>query len=147
MSSQNSENYLLAGESGGSKTVLCLMQGTGKLISRVETHGVASVKNGILPVKSTLCEGIQKVLEKTGAEKRQISHCYFSLGGPNQEELENALKDCLPSSEIKVGREADGDLIMACVPYFDCMTAVMAGTGTVAVGEFKIGRASCRERV
>ncbi|OGV50699.1 MAG: hypothetical protein A2017_13045 [Lentisphaerae bacterium GWF2_44_16] len=136
MVSQNDTKYLLAGEGGGSKTVLCLMQGTGKSISRIETHGIASVKNGVLPVKSTLLEGIQKVLEKTEADNRKISHCYFSLGGPNQEELENALKDCLPSTEIKVGREADGDLIMACVPYFNCMAAVMAGTGTVAVGEF-----------
>lgn len=136
MISQNNTKYLLAGEGGGSKTVLCLMQYTGKLISRIETHGVASIKGGILPVKSILLEGIQKVLEKTGVEKKQISHCYFSLGGPNQEELESALKDSLPLTEIKVGREADGDLIMACVPYFDCMAAVMAGTGTVAVGEF-----------
>ena len=49
--------------------------------------------------------------------------------------METALNECLPGARITVGREADGDMIMACLPHFNCGAAVLAGTGTVAVGE------------
>ncbi len=135
MDSQNKTTYLLAGESGGSKTVLCLLGTGGELLNRIETGGVAAIKAGMLPVKQYLSEGIGKIREATGIKTDQIIHCYFSLGGPNQQEVETALKECLPATRITVGREADGDMIMTCLPYFNCAAAVLAGTGTAAVGE------------
>lgn len=137
MNLQNNTKCLLAAESGGSKTVLCLLKKTGEVIFRTETSGVAAIRDGLLPVKQILSESIDRLCKETGIPVEEISHCYFSLGGPNQEEVELALKDCLPATEITVGREADGNLIMTCVPYFNCTAAIMAGTGTVAVGEFK----------
>lgn len=135
MSSQNNADLLLAGEGGGSKTVLCLLKKTGALLSTMEFSGVAAIKRGILPAEQILSEGINELCRKNGVTVSEIKFCYFSLGGPNQEEIESVLKASLPSAKIFVGREADGDLIMTCVPFFNCSAAIMAGTGTVAVGE------------
>jgi N-acetylglucosamine kinase-like BadF-type ATPase len=136
MNSQDDINYLLAGEGGGSKTILCLLKKTGDFIFRMEVGGVAAIRDGVLPVKRTLKEGIYKLCKETGIPNEEISHCYFLLGGPNQKEVDSVLNECLPAARTTVGREADGNLIMNCVPYLNCMAAIMAGTGTVAVGEF-----------
>lgn len=136
MNLRNSAHYLLAGESGGSKTVLCLLGQNGVPVYRLEIDGVAALKEGMLPVERILGNGISRLLAGAEVTCEEISHCYFSLGGPNQQEVETSLDKYLPGSTIAVGREADGTLIMTCAPFFNCMAALMAGTGSVAVGEF-----------
>ncbi|MDD3925316.1 MAG: BadF/BadG/BcrA/BcrD ATPase family protein [bacterium] len=131
-----SAEYILAGEGGGSKTVLYLLVQTGDIVAETVIDGVAAVAGGVLPVGDTLANGVSNICRQAGIRKTDISHAYFSLGGPNQREVESALKADLPQAELAVGREADGELVMACVPCFGCQAAVMAGTGTVAVGEF-----------
>ncbi|MBU4199341.1 MAG: hypothetical protein L6455_03050 [Kiritimatiellae bacterium] len=136
MNSSSNNKYLLAGESGGSKTAFCLLKVSGEIVLATVGNGVATVREGILPVKATLVAEIANIWKKARIAKSDISHCYFSLGGPNQREVEAALKKVLPKTEIRVGREGDGDLITTCMRYFGCVATVMAGTGTVAVGEF-----------
>lgn len=109
MSSQSDMKYLLAGESGGTKTVLRLTRQAGGAVRKLETSGIACAKEGILPVMQTLSGGINELLKKAGIGSDRISHCYLSLGGPNQKEVEEALKHCLPSAKIAVGRETTGD--------------------------------------
>lgn len=130
------KKYLLAGESGGSKTAFCLLKVSGEIVLETVCNGVAAVREGILPVQETLVAEIASICKKAKIAQSDISHCYFSLGGPNQGEVESALKKGLPKTEIRVGREGDGDLITTCMAYFACAATVMAGTGTVAVGEF-----------
>ncbi|MFA6175217.1 MAG: BadF/BadG/BcrA/BcrD ATPase family protein [Phycisphaerae bacterium] len=133
--SKNDPNYVLAGESGGSKTQMCLLNMKGAIIAEGFCPGVAAVRPGIFPVEASLAQGIRSLCASGTMSPNMISHCYFSLGGPNVAEVEKALRLTLPKALIKIGREADGDLLMTCVPYFGCSAAVLAGTGTVAVGE------------
>jgi len=135
MDNNNKQKYLLAGESGGSKSVLSLISTDNFAIHHIVVNGVAALHNGLLPVEKELKEGIIELCEKTSIKSTSISNCYFSLGGPNVEEVKKALKNSIPDASVVVGREADGDLIMACAPYIGYNAAVMAGTGTVAVGE------------
>jgi N-acetylglucosamine kinase-like BadF-type ATPase len=133
--SKTDSNVLLACESGGSKTHLCLLNMEGEIIADGFCPGVAAVRPGILPVEASLSKSIRSLCGSCAIAPNLISHCYFSLGGPNVEEVEKALRTMVPGALIKIGREADGSLVMACAPYFGCSAAVLAGTGTVAVGE------------
>ena len=128
-------DILLACESGGSKTRLRLLNTEGGVIAESSCPGVAAVRPGILPVRQCLTKGIRELCSSCAASEKSISHCYFSLGGPNVAEVEQVLRAVLPRALVKIGREADGDLIMVCAPYLGCSVAVLAGTGTVAVGE------------
>lgn len=128
--------YILAGETGGTKTALSLLTHDGEIIASVRCKGVASLHEGTLPIKEYLEEGLMQF----SVALQDIVHCYFSLGGPNQTEVENTLRGLLPFAEIKVGREADGDLALFCAEKFECSACLLAGTGTVAVGDGKTHR-------
>jgi len=133
--SKPDSNYLLACESGGSKTHLCLLDMGGEIIAEGFCPGVAAVRPGMLPVEESLLQGVRSLCGSCCILPNLISHCYFSLGGPNVEEVEKALRMALPMALIKIGREADGKMVMTCAPCFGCSATVLAGTGTVAVGE------------
>lgn len=129
------KQYLLAGETGGTKTVFTLLAPDGRTIAENTSKGVASLRSGMLPVREYLEEGIRHICEKGAISPEDITFCCFSLGGPNQAEVTDSLKSLLPSARLEIGREADGDLALFCAAKFECSACLMAGTGTVAVGK------------
>lgn len=129
------KQYVLAGETGGTKTVFTLLAPDGGVIAENTSKGVAALRPGMLPVREYLEEGIRHICGKGSISPEEITFCCFSLGGPNQKEVTDSLKSLLPSATLEIGREADGDLALFCAAKFECSSCLMAGTGTVAVGK------------
>lgn len=132
------EKLFLAADSGGSKTVWSLIDSTGAQVFSFKTEGLGAVKEGILPVEKTVKTAAENI-SKVGVP----CSIHLSLGGPNTDEVYNALKTAWPGIPIKVEREASGDSILLGAKYLGCTSAVMCGTGSTAVGNTKSGRRYC----
>ena len=121
-------DFLLAADSGGSKTDwICLTQ-DGTIVKKFTTPGMASLHVNMLPIKEYMqlcCKELQDF---------PVKAVYLSLGGPNTDEICNNLKQTFPDAVVLVEREASGDLVAACMDFLQCSAVVMAGTGITAVG-------------
>ena len=124
---ESSELYLAA-DSGGTKTDWAAFDRTGKVILNGRTEGLAGLNHA--PVSFTQFE-LQTV--KFAALKPKA--VYLSLGGPNTGEVEGFLRKRFPESRVRVEREADGNMILFAASFRGCRAAVMAGTGSTAMGE------------
>ncbi len=127
------DKLIFAADSGGSRIRAVLLHYDGHPLVTATGPGVASIP-GTLPVEKTIRETVSRLIEKGGRAGVEIGTGYFSLGGPNSEEVELALARVLPASRIKVDREAKGNWFKACAPMLGVDACVMAGTGTVAMG-------------
>lgn len=132
------EKLFLAADSGGSKTDWFLINESGTLISNLKTIGLASLKEGMLPV----CEAVAEAFEYFRPYGK-ISSLYLSLGGPNVAEVESALKTVWNNCSVKVEREANGTAILAAARMVGCSAVLMCGTGSTAMGDTKCGRRYC----
>ena len=121
-------DLLLAADSGGSKTDWRFLNCRGETVKKVTTPGMASLHAGMLPV-AEYAKMAHDVLP--GAAVKRI---YFSLGGPNVEEVSDMLKNIWQGVPITVEREASGDLAASCMDFLQCNAVVMGGTGVTAMG-------------
>lgn len=119
----------LSADSGGSKTLWILLSDKGDKICEYKTAGLGAIKEGILPVLETVKEA-GKYLEQFG----EIDGVYLSLGGPNTDEVYDALKKVWKNINVKVVREAKGEAILHGASFLGCQSALLCGTGSTAVG-------------
>ena len=124
----NTQTLLLAADSGGSKTDWRFLNCRGETVKKVSTPGMASLHAGMLPV-AEYAKMAHDALP--GATVKRI---YFSLGGPNVEEISDTLKNIWQNVPITVEREASGDLAASCMDFLQCSAVVMGGTGVTAMG-------------
>ena len=122
------EILLLAADSGGTKTEWRWLTPAGKTVGKNVTAGVAALHPGTLPVQTILREAADAM---PGVAPAGI---YFSLGGPNVDEVRNALETVWPGVQPTVEREASGDLIESCRDFLHCQAVVLGGTGVTAIG-------------
>ncbi len=132
------KKIFLAADSGGSKTEWVVIDDSGTTITQIKTKGLAAIKEGILPVKEIVSEAYEQI-----KAYGNIESVYLSLGGPNVNEVENALKNLWNHSNIKVEREANGNAMLNAAKMLGCNAVVMCGTGSVAIGDTKVGRKFC----
>ena len=125
----------LAADSGGSKTNWILIDENGEIIAKHKNHGMAAVKEGILPVRQIAEDAFRQISSFGHPE----GIC-LSLGGPNVDEVKRNLEDIWKGVPIYVEREACGNSMLEAASYIGCKAAVMCGTGSVAVGDTKTGR-------
>ena len=122
------ETVLLAADSGGTKTEWRWLTPAGETLRKIVTAGVAALHPGTLPVRALIGEG-------AGAMPGTVpAGIYFSLGGPNVDEVRSALESVWPGVPLTVEREASGDLVASCRQFLHCEAVVMAGTGVTAMG-------------
>lgn len=125
----------LAADSGGSKTIWALVSEDGKKIHEFKTIGLGAVKAGILPVKETVLEAAEQINKEYSP-----AGIFLSLGGPNVDEVYDALKEAWQDVPIEVEREARGDAVLYAASFYGCSAVVMCGTGSVAVGFTENGK-------
>ena len=122
------KKLFLAVDSGGSKTIWRVIDSEGNTVEVLRTDGMGS-NPGILPVDEITAGARDKL--KNGD---RIALIFLSLGGPNTEEVESALKKSWSGAAVQVTREANGDAILKAAEHFSCRSAVLCGTGSTAVG-------------
>ena len=127
------EQMVLSGDSGGSKTDWRLLTLDGKVQQRFTLDGMAALHRGLLP-----CTDIARVAATRCAVVPQL--VYLVLGGPNEDEVREALQAAFPASRVVVEREAEGSLLEFAAETLDFQAVVMAGTGVTAIGFDANGR-------
>lgn len=127
---------ILACDSGGSKTVLRLLDTQGNTLCQSRCGGVASLKAGMLPVEDELKKGLAQL---DAFQPEDLLLGYLSLGGPNTGEVSGILSRLLGGAKVVVEREASGDMMLTAASFYDSKAAILVGTGSVAVG-FRNGK-------
>ena len=130
--------YVLGIESGGTKTIAQLARLDGGIVARTTGPSIADVS----PNPEVARQGIAAVLDQFGQlpDTGEIRAAYASLGGLNLTTVEEAVRDLLPNVVVKAHRESSGDVVCGCAPWWGFDIAVMAGTGTVALGRGSDGQ-------
>lgn len=126
------EKLFLAADSGGSKTVWRVLNSSGETLEQIRTEGMGAIP-GTLPINET-ARYAYEVLGRTA-----YPSIFVSLGGPNTEEVENALRKCWQNASVTVIRESSGVGMLHAAGFLGCTSAVLCGTGSTAVG-MKSGR-------
>ncbi len=124
---------LLAADSGGSKTDWRFLDAKGACVKHIVTGGMASLHPGMLPVEEFAR------IAKAALPDADLRHIYFSLGGPNVDEIRETLSKTWQNVPVTVEREASGDLVDSCAEFLGCNAVVMGGTGVTAMGFFPDG--------
>lgn len=124
-----SENIFLVADSGGSKTNWRLITSEGDILYKYTTDGMASVNAGVLPVSEIVRNAFEAFSHYDSPDG-----IYVSLGGPNSEEVKNALLLHWNDVKTDVERESNGNAILYSASFLGCTSVVMCGTGSVAVG-------------
>jgi len=124
---------VLAVDSGGSKTVCLLARADGTVLACGRGRGVASVTE----VPGAALAGLQPIVGRVldarppGASLRAVYAC---LGGLNTGDVTQALRTLADGVPVVVARESSGDVICAGAPHWGFDLAIMAGTGSIAIG-------------
>lgn len=124
----------LAADSGGSKTVWLLINRSGDLIKSVKTNGLGAAP-GTLPIRETVAKAYSEL-----CDCEMPCEVFLSLGGPNTDEVREAIASFFGDIPITVEREASGNSILTAAKELGCSAVVMCGTGSVAVGDTECGR-------
>jgi len=130
--------YVLGIESGGTKTIAQLARLDGSIVARTTGPSIADVS----PNPEVARQGIRAILDQFGQlpDTGEIRAVYASLGGLNLTTVEEAVRSLLPSVVVEAHRESSGDVVCGCAPWWGFDIAVMAGTGTVALGRGSDGQ-------
>ena len=131
---QRMDVMALAADSGGTKTDWLLVDQSGQERFRLKTSGMAAVREGLLPVDDIVKEAAA-ALKARGT----VGAVYVSLGGPNGNEVEMAIRNCWPDVPIVVEREARALAILEYAKTKKCQAVVMCGTGSTAAGYTRNG--------
>lgn len=126
-------DHVLALDSGGSKTVALLARVDGTVVAVARGHGAAAATD--LPDHTTeiLTPVVTEALEALPAGERLVA-AYACLGGLNTASVGAALRRLTGLAAVDVVRESSGDVIYTAAPYWGFDIAIMAGTGSIALG-------------
>ncbi len=132
------DRLYLAADSGGSKTRWILCTEKGSTVSELETLGLGATGEGILPVEAEVARAYGFF-----GDASRIGGIFLSLGGANTSEVREVIEGYWGHIPIKIEREACGDAMLRGAAFLGAFAVVMCGTGSVAVGNTKSGRAFC----
>jgi N-acetylglucosamine kinase-like BadF-type ATPase len=125
--------YILALDSGGSKTVSLLVRADGTVVAAARGRGAAATADLPGDALEALRPVVTEVLRALPANG-QLLGAYACLGGLNTATVKAALQQLSGIAAVEVGRESSGDVVFSGAPYWGFDIAVMAGTGSIALG-------------
>ncbi|MCK5803399.1 MAG: hypothetical protein KAI66_11225 [Lentisphaeria bacterium] len=131
--------HVLAMDSGGSKTLCHLARMDGTVLASTKCAGMGGVGNSPATVRAALGTAIGGVLAAGQVSPDSITAAYVCLGGLDTELVERLLREKLSTDRVLVKRESSGDVLFTCAPLWGFDIAIMAGTGTVALGAGRDG--------
>ena len=117
----------LAADSGGTKTDWLVFDSAGTLLFRTQSPGIARLQSGTLSADDF-------IRDTSALSQFTVKSVCMSLGGPNTDEVQSLLKLRFPTSEVRVEREGNGEMILTAAKCFGCSAAVLCGTGSTAMG-------------
>jgi N-acetylglucosamine kinase-like BadF-type ATPase len=126
-------DHVLAVDSGGSKTVAVLARADGTVVAVARGRGAAAITDLPGAALETLEPVVKETLRALPAGAG-LAGAYACLGGLNTATVRAALQRLTGLTAVDVVRESAGDVVYTGAPYWGFDLAVMAGTGSIALG-------------
>lgn len=124
--------YVMGIDSGGSKTLCVAASTSGEVLGVGAGRGIASTIDDVSIVMPALQEAVKSALG--GAPLPALETVYVCLGGLNVRAVADVVREILRPQHVIVRRESSGDVVLNCARVWGFDVAVMAGTGSIALG-------------
>jgi len=129
----DTDGYVLALDSGGSKTVCLLARADGTVVAAARGRGAAATTVVPEAALAALAPTVSEVLRSLPGNPPLLA-VYGCLGGLNTAAVTAALQQLTRGAPVEVRRESSGDVVFSGAPHWGFDIAIMAGTGTIALG-------------
>lgn len=131
-------------DGGGTKTAFALIDAQGRVLARHEEGSTYHVEVGMDGVAETLRRGVQAVLATARSDLSAIDFAFFGLPAYGEDRAAQAALDLLAGGIVGHERSLCGnDMVCSWAGSLACLDgiSVIAGTGSMAYGEFAGSRA------
>jgi len=133
-------------DGGGTKTAFALVDGDGALTASHVGASIDYLAGGIAAARVRLVEGIRATLAEQSLAPAVIAFAFFGLPSYGEDGETIAALDAMPSELLDASRYRCGnDMICSWAGSLACVDgiSVIAGTGSMAYGEFAGRQARC----
>jgi len=133
-------------DGGGTKTAFALVDGDGTLTASHVGASIDHLAGGIAPARARLVEGVRATLAGQSLAPADIAFAFFGLPSYGEDGETIAALDAMPSELLDASRYRCGnDMICSWAGSLACVDgiSVIAGTGSMAYGEFAGREARC----
>jgi N-acetylglucosamine kinase-like BadF-type ATPase len=133
-------------DGGGTKTAYALVDGDGRLRASHVGATIAHLADGLEAARARLTEGVAAVLVKAQASPDDIGYAFVGLPAYGEDGAVTAALDALPAGVLATGRFRCGnDMVCSWAGSLACADgiSVIAGTGSMAYGEYAGRQARC----
>ncbi len=133
-------------DGGGTKTAYALVDSEGRLLASQVGASVDHLADGIDAARGRLQVGLEAVLAQARAAAGDVTYAFFGLPAYGEDGEVKAALDALPAALLAAGRYSCGnDMVCSWAGTLACADgiSVIAGTGSMAYGEYAGRKARC----
>jgi N-acetylglucosamine kinase-like BadF-type ATPase len=133
-------------DGGGTKTAYALVDAEGRLRASHVGATVDHLADGLGAARARLTEGLEATLALAGAGAREVVYAFIGLPAYGENGEVTAALDALPAGVLTDGSYRCGnDMVCSWAGSLACADgiSVIAGTGSMAYGEYAGRRARC----
>ena len=133
-------------DGGGTKTAYALVDAAGRLRASHVGATIAHLADGLEAARARLTEGLEAVLAQAEANRGDIDYAFVGLPAYGEDSEMTAALDALPVAVLAPDRYRCGnDMVCSWAGSLACADgiSVIAGTGSMAYGEYAGRQARC----
>jgi N-acetylglucosamine kinase-like BadF-type ATPase len=126
-------------DGGGTKTAFALIDGAGHILALHQQGGAYYLEVGMEAAATVLRHGITQTLHKAGVKASDLQFAFVGLPAYGEDSALLRQLDALPAAALPAGRFRCGnDVVCGWAGSLGCEDgiSVVAGTGSIAYGEF-----------
>jgi N-acetylglucosamine kinase-like BadF-type ATPase len=126
-------------DGGGTKTAFALIDDTGRILATHEGGSAYYLETGIEHTAAMLGEGVNAVLTAAGINANEIEFAFFGVPAYGEDSSIQPALDLLPAHALPNSRyQCGNDMVCSWAGALACDDgiSVVAGTGSIAYGEF-----------
>jgi N-acetylglucosamine kinase-like BadF-type ATPase len=139
-------DMFLGVDGGGTKTAYAIVNAGGQLRASHVGSAIAHLADGLDAARARLTEGLKAVLAEATAKSRDVVYAFVGLPAYGEDGDMTAALDALPAAILARDRYRCGnDMICSWAGSLACADgiSVIAGTGSMAYGEYAGRQARC----
>ncbi|KQS56973.1 N-acetylglucosamine kinase [Geodermatophilus sp. Leaf369] len=125
-------------DGGGTKTALCLVDGTGRVLARRTAPSIYYFASGIELVAEVLTPAVREVCADAGGTPADVAYAFFGMPGYGEASGDVPLLDAVPSRVLGHDRyRCDNDMVAGWAGSLGAVDGVnvISGTGSMTYGE------------
>jgi N-acetylglucosamine kinase-like BadF-type ATPase len=133
-------------DGGGTKTAYALVDAQGRLRASHVGATIDHLADGLEAARSRLTEGLATTLAQAQASPKDVGHAFLGLPAYGEDGEMTASLEALPAVVLAQGRfHCGNDMVCSWAGSLACADgiSVIAGTGSMAYGEFAGRQARC----